>query len=346
MPTTVRISDVFVPELYLAYTAVNSPERTAFWESGIVARNAALDQAASSGGNVVELPFWRDLDSDSAPNLSDDTDNLGAVEKVEAGHQTGRNAYLNKIYRASDIAGELAGSNPMQQIRNRFGTFWMRQWQRRLIASCNGVLANNVLLNRGDMVLDVAGATNADVGAGTLFTRQNFTGAAFTMGDMESQLRAMAVHSMVYKRMVDNDDIDFIPDSQGQMTIPTFMGKRVIVDDSLPVTPAAGPDPGDAAARYTTILFGEGAFGYGEGTPTVPVEIDREVRGGRGGGIEVLVERKTWLLHPFGFQAVTAPGPIPANGLTYSLAELANPVIWMRVVERKSVPLAFLVTNG
>jgi hypothetical protein len=31
-----QLSDVIVPEIYLSYTAVNGPEKTALWQSGVV----------------------------------------------------------------------------------------------------------------------------------------------------------------------------------------------------------------------------------------------------------------------------------------------------------------------
>ena len=337
------ISDVIIPEIYADYTAVDGPEKTAFFDAGVAVRNALLDSEASGGGRIVTVPFWRDLDASAEPNYStDDPADLATPEKVVAGEQIARKAFLNQGYSSADIAAELAGSDPMQRVRNRFGTYWRRQWQRRVIACLDGILAGNIAANGGDMVQSVAAATNAGVGANTVFTRANFTAAAFTSGDHFDDYAAIAVHSVVYKRMVDNDDIEFIPDSQGQLTIPTYMGRVVIVDDGLPFTPAAGTGGSDAAARYTSILFATGAIGYGEGTARTPVEIEREAAQGNGGGIETLWERKQWLIHPFGFkfnsQTVTGQSPTLAN-----LRVAAN---WTRVVERKNVPLAFLVTNG
>lgn len=330
-----QLTDVIIPEVYQSYTAVNSPEKTAFFESGVVVRNTMLDQKANSGGDTVNVPFWKDLDSTVAPNLSDDTTNSATPQKVVAGNQIARMAYLNQGYSSADLAGEIAGSDPMQQVRNRFGTYWMRQWQRRLISSCKGILADNVASNSGDMLKNVAAEATGSVTASTLFNRDAFTDAVYTMGDMASELQAIAVHSHVMQQMVKNDDIVYIPDSQGRLTIPTFMGLRVIVDDSMPVR--AGTTSGFV---YTSIIFGAGAFGYGEGSAKVPVELDREAAKGNGGGIETLWERKTWLLHPFGFQATGTPA-----GASFTLAELENAASWSRVVERKNAPIAFLQTN-
>ena len=333
---TTLISDIIVPEVYQSYTAVNSPEKTAFFESGIVVSNAMLNAKANEGGDTVNVPFWKDLDSTVAPNLSSDAPGTSATaQKITAGKQIARMAYLNQWYSNADLASELAGSNANQQVRNRFGTYWARQWQRRIIASCNGILADNVANDSGDMRVDVAVEAIASQTASTKMNRDVFTEAAYTMGDAASDLSAIAVHSAVMAQMVKNDDIDYIPDSQGNLTIPTYMGLRVIVDDGMTVT--AGSTDG---FKYTSILFGAGAFGYGEGSALVPVEVERAGLQGNGGGVEYIGERKTWLLHPFGFQALTTPA---AN--SFSLAELATAAVWDRVVERKNVPLAFLITN-
>ena len=334
---TTRISDVIIPEVYLSYDAVNSPEKTAFFESGVIARNSLLDGLATDGGETFSIPFWKDLDSSVEANLSSsDPAVIATAQKILTAKQIGRKTLLNQWYSNSDIASELAGSNANQHVRNRFGTYWMRQFQRKLIAVTNGVLANNIANNSGDMVVNVASESVAGQSAATKWSRSNFTSAIFTMGDAADSISAIGVHSAILKQMIDADDIDYIKDSLGALTIPTFMGKRVIVDDGMTVT--AGTTDG---FKYTTVLFGQGAFGYGEGTPLNPVEIDRSAKGGNGGGIEDIGERKTWLIHPFGHQINGTP---TAEG-GFTNAELAVNTRFTRVVDRKSVPVAFLVTN-
>ena len=331
---TVRLSDVIDVIVFQDLPAVNSPEKTAFFESGLAIKNPLLDNLANAPGKIAELPFWNDIDPTIAPNLSDDNPaSVATPEKITQGEQISRKAFLNKGLSASDLASELAmGPKAMDHIRARLDRYWTRQWQRRLIASVNGVLADNVANDSSDMVFDIA----VDSATGTsVFTRANFTSAAFTLGDAYDSMAAIAVHSVVYKRMVDNDDIDFIPDSAGNLTIPTFLGHRVIVDDGMPVDPNGANDP-----KYTSVIFGGGSFGWGDGTPEVPVEVEREAAQGNGGGIELLWTRKTWILHPFGFQAVATPAAD-----SFTPAELAAAATWDRVVPRKNVPMAFLITN-
>ena len=334
---TVQLSDIIDVKVFQDLPSVNSPEKTAFFESGVVTRNSLLDGIATAAGKTAELPFWKDIDATVAPNLS--TDNpatLATPDKIVQGEQIARKAFLNKGLSATDLASELAmGSRAMDQIRARVDAYWLRQWQRRLIASCNGILADNVANNSGDMVINVAAEATASQTATTKFNRDTFTDAVYTMGDAADALRAIAVHSAVMKQMVKNDDIVYVPDSQGRMTIPTYMGLRVIVDDGLPVV--AGTTSG---FKYTSVIFGEGAFGYGDGAPVVPVEVQREANQGNGAGVETLWTRKTWILHPFGYQNTGTPASV-----SFSLAELAADAAWSRVVERKNVPISFLVTN-
>ena len=334
---TVQLTDVIVPEVYASYDAVDSPEKTAIFESGIITRNAFLDQQASSGGNLVNLPYWNDLDGANEANVSSDNPASSATPlKIAAGKQVGIISYLNQAYSAADLAGEVAGSDPMQRVRNRFGSYWMKQWQRRLLKTSYGLMLDNVANDSSDMTHDIASESIAGQSAATLFSRDAFTEAAFTLGDSFENTGAIAVHSVVYKQMVKNDDIDFIPDSLGRLTIPTFMGKRVIVDDTSTVI--AGTTDG---FKYVSILFGEGAFGYGEGSSKVPVELEREALQGDGGGVEYLIERNTWLMHPAGYQFTSTS----LAGTSPTQAELATASNWTRVVDRKNVPMAFLVTN-
>lgn len=334
---TTRLSDIIDVKVFRDLPQVDGPEKTAFFDAGIVTRNGLLDEIASGPGKIVELPFWNDLDGSVEVNYSTDNPASSATpQKINQGSQIARKAFVNQGWQAADLASELAmGGTAMEAIRARTDRYFARQWQRRLVAACNGLLADNVAANSGDMVVKVAAEATGSQTADTRFNRDAFTEAAFTMGDAKSGLTAIAVHSAVHKQMVKNDDIVYIPDSQGQLTIPTYMGLRVIVDDGMTVT--AGTTSG---FKYTSVLFGAGAFGYGVGSPEVPVEVERGAAAGDGGGIETLWVRNTWLLHPFGFQQTGTPA-----GVSFTNAELQAATSWARVLDRKLIPMAFLVTN-
>ncbi len=336
MPTT-SLSDIIDVTIFRDLPQIEGPEKTRFFESGIITRNGLLDELANAPGKSIELPYWNDLDGSTEVNYSsDDPASTATPQKITQGEQTARKSFVNQGWQAADLASELAmGGTAMEAVRARTDRYFARQWQRRLIAATNGVLADNVENYSGDMVIDVAAEDTGDQDAATRFNRDAFTEALYTAGDSAEMFTTIAVHSVVMAQMVKNNDIDFIPDSDGMATIPTYMGKRVIVDDGLTVTNASG-----SGFKYTSVLFGPGAFGYGVGSPITPVAIDRNEEQGDGGGIETLWVRNTWLLHPFGFQQTGTP-----TDVSFTQTELAQDAQWDRVLPRKNVPIAYLVTN-
>src|SRR5690606_2505911 len=91
---------------------------------------------------------------------------------------------------------------------------------------------------------------------------------------------------------------------RGEVNIPYFLGREVIVDDGLPRT----------GSVYDTWLFGAGATQMGVGTPPVATEVDRKPGGGNGGGQDVLYSRIMWSIHPTGHAWIgTAGDGGPAN---------------------------------
>ena len=336
---TTKLADIIDVTVFQDLPQINGPEKTELFQSGIITRNGLLDGLANAPGKVAELPFWNDLDGSVEVNYSSDDPLVSATpQKIVQGEQISRKAFVNQGWQAADLASELAmGGTAMEAIRNKTDMYFQRQWQRKLLAACSGVLADNVANDSGDMVHDIASESIAGQSAATLFNRDAFTEAVYTAGDAAASMyRTMCVHSNVMKQMVKNDDIVYIPDSQGVLNVPTYSGLRVVVDDGMTVT--AGSTDG---FKYSTFIYGEGAFGYGVGSPEVPVEIEREAAQGNGGGIETLWLRNTWLLHPFGFQSTGTP----AATESFTNTELATATVWDRVLDRKLIPLAFLVTN-
>lgn len=343
-----RLANIIDVEVYNDLPAVDSPETTSFFQSGVVRRDAMLDTIANAPGKTAEMHFWGDLDPAVEQNYSNDNPADEATPLlISQAEMVARKAFLNQGWSEADLAAELAsGGNAMRRIRARLDTYWQRRWQRRILSTSIGILNDNVAANGSDMVHDISLQTLVGQTVANMFNRNAVVAAAFTMGDRFEGIRTIAMHSVIAQTAIENDEIDYIPDSQGNLTIPTYLGRRVVIDDSMPVI--AGTTSG---FRYVTMLFGQAAFGYGEGTPEVPTAVERKEAGGNGGGVETLWSRKTWLVHPLGytFTSNTVTGPAapksPAN-ISPTDADLKLAVNWTRVYDRKLVPLAFLITNG
>ncbi|MND35617.1 hypothetical protein D3C80_262600 [compost metagenome] len=333
-----------VPVL-LSYMTQDPVEKTAFFQSGILAPTPYAAEIARGPSNLANIPFWKAIDSSIEPNYSNDIyQDIATPRNVQTGEMMARVAYLNEGFGQADLTVELTSQNPLQSVATRLDNFWQRQAQRRLLATSLGIYNDNVAATdafhtQNDMVVDVSATLGFDAGA--------FIDATQTMGDaldgpQGEVLGAIAMHSFVYGQMRKQQLIDFIRDAENNTMFATYQGYRVMRDDSMTVV-------GEGADRkFISIIFGNGAIGYGEGNPTNPLEYEREASRGNGGGVETLWSRKTWLLHPLGYTFTSAV--ITGNGSetvprSASWQDLANATNWNRVVERKHVPIAFLVTG-
>lgn len=337
-----RLADSFIHDVYGSYASVDNPETSALVRSGILSRSEMFDAIARDGGKLSTVPFWNDIDPTDEPNYSnDDPADMADADGITSGSMIARKAWLNKGMGDMDLVQELAGSSPMQHIRARFGEYWTRQLERRVINAALGVMADNVANDSSDMVIDISGLSGDDA----VFGSNAFIDAAYTAGDRAEMFTGIAVHSSIMARMVKNDEIVYLPDSKGALTIPTYKGRLVVTDDMMPVT----------AGVYTSILFGRSSFAFGgvegsafalgEGVPRVPFELWRNPHAGNGGGMEEIWERRTWLLHPFGF-SWQEPGSPGLTEFSPTLADLRTAARWNRVVPRKAVPLAFIKSRA
>jgi hypothetical protein len=320
-----QLADVIVPSEFTNYIVQNTIEASALVQSGIVQRNGVIESQLAADADSFSVPYWSDLSDDEADVVSDDPNQLSTPRKITAQKQVVRKAYLHASWSAMNLASELAGSDALARIQDRVTAYWTRQVQRRLIASLNGILADNVANDGGDMLLDISTLT----GTAALFSTAAVIDCAGTLGDRMREVAGIAVHSDTYRAMLKNDLIEFIPDSQGR-PISTFRRMAVIVDDGMPKDTDV----------YTSVLFTPGAVGWGTSAPRVApgTEIENRPSAGNGGGQQILHSRVNLAIHPAGFTWTEAS----VADESPTIAELADGLNWERVVERKAVGLAFL----
>lgn len=344
-PTTL-ISDVVVPEIFTPYVQQETEQKSRMISSGAVVRDTFIDGLLAGGGKTFDVPSFKDLDDDDdnvSTDAASDSYTGGAADsaplKTGTSQETAVRLSRNNSWGSSGLTATLAGADPMSSIASRVSTYWARKLQNVFIATMTGVFADNDAAPagtehvQGDLTNDVKGGVFAD--GVTNFTTEAYLDATVTMGDSLDDLGMMMVHSIVYNRMRKNNLIDFIPDSEGVVNIPTFQGSAVIIDDSMP----------SAAGVFETWLFGGGAIRLGVGTPNMATEIERKPDAGNGGGQDVLYNRHEWIIHPAGHAYVgTAPNGGPSNAATAN--NLAAAASWQRAfTERKQIKIARLVTR-
>lgn len=341
----VQLTNVIEPEIYQEYREVNTPEKSELVESGLVLRDAMFDDLITTKASErPNMPFWNDLNQDDEANYSDDSENSVTPKNVTAAKMSGRVCWLNQSWKTADLVKARIKSDPMKHIQNRTNKYWMGQLKRRATNTFMGILADNIANDAGDMVNDIHATLNQDVSNANRFSQTAFYDAAFTMGDRFDETSVIYMHSIVYNRLLDQNDAEDVRDSEGTLLYRTYKGHRVIIEDNDGlVTAAEGTAGADDAAIYRTIIAAPGAIAYGQSfADVVPVEIYRLPLQGNGGGTDALIERVNWIIHPYGYtwneSAIAGQSP--------SLAELAEAAQWTRVVERKLVPIAFLITNG
>ena len=155
------------------------------------------------------------------------------------------------------------------------------------------------------------------------------------LGDQGDKLSAICMHSNVYYDLVERRAIDFVYDSAGQpdgsatdgstanafgnVSVPTFMGLRVIVSDDVQ---QSGSSPNKKFAVY---FFTEGAVAAGEQL-ALQTETDRDILA-KSDAMSIDLH---YCYHPVGAKwGVTTTNPTRAQ-----LETIGN---WSKVYETKNI---------
>jgi len=317
--TSTKIADVIVPEIFTPYTIEKTAEKSKILASGIATQNEKINQLVTQGGATMNMPFWQDLTGEDEvlnDNRALTPGKIGASKDVAVLLMRGR------AWGANDLAGALAGDDPMDAIANRVADYWARREQKTLVAMLTGVFASASMSNH---ILD----KSSEQGDAAKINGSMVLDGKQLLGDAADQLQAMLMHSAVFTKLQKDNLIEYVstvgPDKSA-ITLPTYLGYNIIVDDGMPVTGTG------ANAVYTTYLFAKGVIARGEGVPVdfVPTETDRDSLAGE----DYLINRKAFVLHMFGVKWIGQPTEgeqSPTN------ADLALGTNWQRVYEDKNI---------
>jgi Major capsid protein 13-like len=303
-----KIADVIVPKVFNPYVTERSTQLSALFESGIIATVPELNVFGMKGGTTVAMPFWKDLTG--AEEILSDVVPLG-VDKITSNQDIAVLHARGKAWGVNDLAEALSGDDPMAEIASLVGGFWARRWQAMLLSILDGVFKSPSMAGN---VSDIS----AGAGDAAVISANTIVDALYKLGDASSVLTAFAMHSAVVAKLVKDQLIEFRPDADGSPTLPYYMGKRIIEDDSMPVN----------AGVYTSYLFGAGAIGYADGGAPTPTETDRDSLAGE----DILINRRHFVMHPRGVAWIgTSTGVSPTN------TELATGTNWDRRYDTKNI---------
>jgi hypothetical protein len=310
-----KLADVIVPEVFNPYVVERTAEKTALIQSGVI---QPVSDIQIGEGTTINLPFFQDLSG--ADNLWVDTVDI-SLNKIDTEKDVAVVLTREKAFGASDLSASLSGSDPMAAIGSLIGGYWARRNQVTLINTLNGAMAAF-----NDNTLDISGLG----GATGDFDGESFIDAKQKLGDRSDSITDVAVHSATAAALGVLDLIDFIPDSEGKLTIRSFQGSRVHIDDNMPVTSGA----------YTSYLFGQGAVSFVDEMQPNANEAYRHPD--KNGGTDALYTRRKFVMHPRGVAWTgTAAAATPTN------AELATSGNWARRWEAKNIRIVrFVHTNS
>lgn len=334
---TVRLSDVkWDEDVYLSYVQEDRPDRNAYTDSGVAVTSNAIQARASGEGEITTIPYWKDLDATGENMSSDDPAVYATPDKIGTGKMVARKLFINNAWQSANLVSSLIGNeDPMRQIAARTSAYWRQRFAARIQAATLGIYQANDA-GSGDMIFDVAAESIAAQSADTKWTYDGFVDAVATMGESASELAMLAVHPDTMTQLRKQQAIAYIQDAETGLMIPTYNELRLVEDKKLPVI-AGGTD----GFKYVSVLYRAGAFGYGEGSPKYPTAVEMDELAGNGAGVETLVERKEWIIHPEGYawQESSVAGQSP------TVAEFEAAANWSRAFERENVGMAFFVHN-
>jgi hypothetical protein len=323
-------SDVIIPEIFTPYVVEQTTLRDAFLASGVVQPMAELN--ATEGGDYVNIPFWKANLTGDFEVLSDSTSLTPG--KITADKQVGVILHRGRAFESRDLAALAAGADPMAAIGAKVADYVANQRQKDLIKCLEGVFGG-LTSNTGAAFIDVS----FDKTGMTALGPRQVAKARALLGDQGDKLTAVAMHSAVYYDLVERKAIDYVTNVEargggtvattgiapviagsvmgayGEVSVPTYMGLRVIVSDDLAPT----------STNYPVYFFTQGAIASGE-QMGMQTETDRDILA-KSDAMSIDLH---YVYHPVGAKwTVGTTNPTQA-----ALATIGN---WTKVYETKNL---------
>lgn len=334
-----QLANMQIPEGWAAYQAQQSVEQDQFFQSGVIQAVPSIASAFTGGGKLVNIPMFKPLE-DVAPQTIDDTKDI-TLNTIGTQLAQARLYGLLQAWSATDLSGELSGTDPLGNIGTSVQTYWRHINEKILLGTMDGVYASDSMKDKNQF--NAADNRRSD----NTFSLKNFNEARFQLGDRYRDLATVVVHSNILKELQNANITDpktgntiLINGNQlpTQISAPnpgdSIKGVRVIVDDTMPVKDGV----------YTSYLFASGAFGWSELPTPRAAETGRDAL--RFQGVDYLISRRRFVLAPQGMSwnesAFAADNP---NKPFPGMEDLANGKYWNRVFDPKIMPYVKFTTT-
>lgn len=218
-----KIADVIQPELFAQYVIDKTTEKSELMYAGAIENNPELNKLITGGGTIFNMPRWNDLTGES--EVLSDSNSL-SLNNITSYKELATMIIRGKAWGSNELAGALAGDDPMKAIASLVADWWVRDEKKTVMSILNGIFASDSM---SGLVHDITSeATTKISGEAVLDAKQ-------LMGDASELLTMMYMHSAVFTELQKQNMIQFIPVAESHITIPTYLGYRVVMDDSAPV---------------------------------------------------------------------------------------------------------------
>lgn len=339
---TTKLTDVVVPTTFQKVIEAKLTENSKIRQAGVVSTDPRF---SVSSGFETTVPFWRRPASGEAQSQGGDETVKGTAQKVTQGKMTARVLSRANAFSALNIASYASDADAIAYASGEFARLRVGDEESVMLSILKGIAAanaaNSVDANApagvaSDMIATQSRTTGTIV-ADNLFGAKALLAGRKTMGDKGSDLKLAIMHSDVVNNLRAAEPNAFVPASQTDIGLERYMGIYIVETDNVGVDTSVASYP-----VYTTYLMGSELFAYAAGLQDHPLEDVRDAAAASWGGMDTVVNRFRYMLHPYGWLA----SGVPANGVSLTNAELATATNWTRAVERKAIPLAFIRTNG
>ena len=134
-----KIADVIQPELFAQYVIDKTTEKSEIMFAGVVENNPELAREAMDF--FRNMPKWNDLSGKS--QVLDDTNPI-AVSGITSKTELATLLIRANGWGAHELAGALAGDDPMKAIASRVADWWVRDEKSNIMAILNGIFSNSL----------------------------------------------------------------------------------------------------------------------------------------------------------------------------------------------------------
>ena len=313
--------------------------------------NSQIREAFSSqtGTSYAVLPMYGLLDGDVL-NYDGQTDiTATSTTTYERGVVvTGRAKAWTEMDFSEDITG---GAGFMSNAARQVSEYMEAVDQNILLSILEGIFSMTGAKNLefvNNHTYDITASENGFMTPSTLNTA-----IQKASGDNKSKFKIAVMHSAVATNLENLNLLSYLKQTdadgiQRDLTLATWNGRTVIIDDSMPTEEAAEGDD----VLYTTYVLGEGAFDYENIGAKVPYEMSRDPK--TNGGIDTLYVRQRKVYAHYGISYVkksqVSLSPTDdelKNGENWELVNDGNSAAAKRkYISHKAIPIVRIISKG